>query len=171
MAGEPVQRVPFGLLSFLGMKVGGRNPDTLGRELVPMLDVTPNFLAPDISQSIVTTNTITAAGSEARITVPQGEAWRMISLSMVCAAFSAAGGVIYGTLGIGDLTGFITAVATMPSPYTVLTVNDTVRLGFAFPSPLVLPPGSVMHSSLMTDIGGARTCNIQCRALYHRLIV
>jgi len=171
MATEPVQRVPFGLLSFLGIKAGGQNPNALQRELMPVLDVTPNFLAPDLAQEIETTNTIGSAGDEARITIPQGEAWRMISMSMVVAAFSATGGVVYGALGIGDLTGFITAVATMPAPYTVLTTGDLVRLGFAFPSPLVLPPGSVLHSTLMTDLGGGVTANIQCRVLYHRLIV
>lgn len=171
MSSERIQRIAYGVLSFLGIRAGGLGPDSLNREIRPVLDITPNYLAPDLGQSIVTTNTVSLAGDEARMTIPPGEAWRMISMSMVVAAFSGTGGVVYGALGIGDQTGFITAVASMQTPYTVVDVGDLVRLGFAFPSPLVLPPGAVLHSTLMRGLGGGVTANIQCRALYHRLIV
>jgi hypothetical protein len=75
-----INRLPLGLLGFLGIKNGGRYPQELADTLAPVWDISPLYL---YSNSEVTTalQAISAIGSQAYQTVPTGELWYVLQQS------------------------------------------------------------------------------------------
>jgi hypothetical protein len=76
----PINRQPAGLLSFLGIKNGGRNPAVLGDTLIPQFDLLNWYLSQN-SESIFENQPITKLGLNTVYSVPQGETWAVLSAS------------------------------------------------------------------------------------------
>lgn len=77
-----IQRVPVGLLDFLGLKATGQNPVVMPDELQTVVDISQLYAAARWEQFQASTNTVNLIGfwGAATLTVPSGEMWLVDSL-------------------------------------------------------------------------------------------
>jgi len=75
-----INRIPQGLLGFLGIKNGGENPRQLSNVLVPVWETRDlyTFTNSEISSVILG---IAALGSQGYVTIPTGELWLILQQS------------------------------------------------------------------------------------------
>lgn len=78
-----IQRVPVGLLDFLGLKATGQSPTVMPDELVPTVDISQLYAAARWEQSTSTTSTVNLIGfwGTTTLTVPSGELWLVDSIT------------------------------------------------------------------------------------------
>lgn len=75
--GGPIARRPLGLLDLLLSQQQGDNPNDLGDSVQATLDLAGFYQSERITtESVAATSAV--VGSSASITIPQGEAWRML---------------------------------------------------------------------------------------------
>lgn len=79
MAG-PIARRPNGLLDLLLAQQQGKNPATLGDSVVPVIDLGPFYNSERVSMAR-TTGTYTVSGGAVTLSIPTGEAWKVLAIS------------------------------------------------------------------------------------------
>lgn len=91
----PINRLPWGLLGFLGIKNGGEYPQTLAQQLVPVWDLKELYLE-GASVLAGTASTVGATGYVAHLSPPPGEVWQVYDFQIVAAC--GAGEAFTGAL-------------------------------------------------------------------------
>lgn len=91
-----INRVPQGLLGFLGIKNGGENPKQLSNVLVPTWNTTALYQYGNSEVSTVLV-AINAVGSQAYVTVPAGEMWAILQQSAGCDTLGAGQTIEFST--------------------------------------------------------------------------
>lgn len=76
-----ISRIPQGILGFLGIKNGGRNPRYLVDQLAPTWDMTSLYLE-NAAQYQSTVSTLNATGYLALFSAPPGELWLVTDYSV-----------------------------------------------------------------------------------------
>ena len=131
-----INRLPLGLLGFLGIKNGGRYPQDLGAQLNPTWDLSPLYYNGN-SESRADVLAIAALGSQAFFTVPTGEAW-VVLLASAATGTLGAGVTIELGLQTTDAASLVTiAVSPMSGARTV-----GARCAVNLADPIYLGPGS-----------------------------
>jgi hypothetical protein len=166
-----IQQIPRGLLAALEAKGTGRNPQVLADFVQCAFELEPYFLATRLeAEGTVVTGATTGANS-AIVTVPTGEYWRLVNLSLQLSSFTDVAAVASGFVGILPVNGTTTCVlAEYNNPaWTPLGVlGRQLRVSWSSPYPLVLPPGTQLTGALQYAIG-AGTVSVTTRALFYRL--
>lgn len=169
-----MNRVPTGLLGLLDAKTSGFVPDTITREIRPVLELGDSFIAA-AGRTVKTSNDVSlaiAAGSfVAPLTVPAGKVWFLHSIAVEVRATGACtlqGNVVFTTdpsqLGLGQWATWNSAVVgavgsagsinpmfseRYPRPY-VMTAGNT----FSFYAATVATPAAltVWFNALVTEV-------------------
>jgi len=83
---SPLQKSPDGVLGALDLKVLGLNPNKFSDTLVPIVDVYDQYLANELATLESPTATITgpAVSADATLTVPNGQAYRVLAIGVYC---------------------------------------------------------------------------------------
>jgi len=76
-----INRQPSGLLDFLQVQAGGRNPDDLAQTVRPVVDIEP-FYWPDRLRGFNESFSLTSGQIEA-VTVPAGQVWKLLTVGHV----------------------------------------------------------------------------------------
>lgn len=98
-----INKLPEGLLGFLGIKNGGRYPDQLSSTLLPVADLLA-WYANTNRQYFRTAINIAALGQTTFFTVPAGEYWYVLHASFITGAMGG-GQVLNGFLSFTDAAG------------------------------------------------------------------
>lgn len=131
-----INRLPLGLLGFLGIKNGGRYPQDLADVLAPTWDLSQLYLNTN-SETRSDVVALNALGSQAFVTVPTGEAW-IVLLASAATGTLGAGVTFEIGLQTTDAAGLVTiAVSPMSGARTV-----GQRVAVSLPQPILLGPGS-----------------------------
>lgn len=141
----PINRLPGGLLSFLGIKNGGRTPQVLSEQLAPTFSLVDWYLQTN-SLSLQQNGNVTAVGFNANwFTVPSGETWAVLS-TMVNSQAALGAGV---TIAFGGAW-IRSALQVLPSPLTLMSPSFTtgaVAVAASAPAGAAVtfvPPGGVI---------------------------
>lgn len=151
----PINTLPLGLLAYLGIKNGGRNPAFLAETLLPTMDL--GFFYDGALRKFTTGAGVAVAAvglSAASITVPQGEVWIPDQILAYPQAALAAGvtvtyqvQVLQGnnSIQMSDFSGSWTA-----GQRPVLTLDG----------PFLIPPGSTFNIFCNSYAGAATNFEI-----------
>lgn len=131
-----INRVPAGLLGFLGIKNGGEAPKQLSNVLLPTWDTTQLYFNSNAEQR-ADVLAIAGLGSQAFFTVPNGESWIVLQSSAATGTLGA-GVTIELQLQTTDSAGLVT-IATCPMS-GARTAGQ--RCAVNQPSPVYLGPGA-----------------------------
>lgn len=153
-----IQGVPQGFLGSLSIKGTGKNPVFVSDNIIPVVDLGPNYTA-RFSEVVFQTTAVTNLGDASNLPVPEGEAWRLISLSAqmlnpgagVVAKFFA--GIRFGGTGVHS------RIFTMVEPRTA-AANEDIEIGGFVPTPLILSPGSNLTAALSITLAGAENLRV-----------
>lgn len=153
----PINRLPLGVLGFLGIKNGGRYPDQPTTNLAWVWSLEDFYLGAN-SEFVTATINPAALGSVNALTVPAGELW-----------FVSNYGVGSGTLGAGQSLQYALSITdpsntvSMPlSPVSNLaSTGNRASLG-ALPS-FVLPTGWSLAIQVTTIAAGPIACTASAR--------
>lgn len=85
-----INRQPYGLLSFLGLKNFGRNPAALADNLAATLDLRDWYLSTN-SESVAQNANVTAVGFNNFQSVPETETWAILGCTVNSQAVLGAG--------------------------------------------------------------------------------
>lgn len=131
-----INRVPGGLLGFLGIKNGGETPKQLATTLAPVWDLSPIYFNSNAEQR-ADVLAIAGIGSQSFLTVPNGEAWIILQSSAATGTLGA-GQTIELQLQTTDAAGLVT-IATCP-----MSGSRTVgqRCAVNQPAPVWVGPGA-----------------------------
>jgi hypothetical protein len=163
-----LQSIPTGFLSLLGIKTGS-NPNQSADFVQPVLSLDTFYLATSIDMGQALTALNTNVGDRAELTIPSGQAWRVLALSSLILVPSAPA-IIRLTTAIVNPT-LPNAVGVLPGfDVNIAAANDTAENGIALPQPIVFPTGTIFRTELMNDLG-AVTVTLGIRALFQRLVV
>jgi len=136
----PINRLPTGLLSFLGTKAMGVNPGSLAGELVPVMDLTKWYVTSTFENVATNANTITTGDSfPTGVVVPAGEVWYVDSFTVRVAnagASSASGVQAFVRIIAGGtyIRGYISEQSA-----ALVAATDVVLL--RIPGPFFMLPG------------------------------
>lgn len=143
-----MNRNPAGLIGLLDAKTSGFVPDTVNREIRPVLELGDHFIAA-ANRTVKTTNDSSGVYTPFflaawRLKVPDGKIWYLQSL-----------GLELRTVGAGAMAGFVVFAtdeaqlagnnwATFAQATSAITAGLEIRplVSLTFPRPLVLNPGS-----------------------------
>lgn len=103
-----LNKIPQGLLGFLGIKSGGRYPDSLGSQLVPVADLLL-WYANTNREYVRTGINVAALAQTTFFTVPNGEYWYVQNASFVTSALTA-GQTFAGKICSTDAAGLRTLI-------------------------------------------------------------
>lgn len=138
MNGPPeINRLPLGLLGFLGIKNGGRYPTALAPGLTPTWDQGRMYLEP-AARYVAGSGTINANGFVGSIAPQPGEIWVVHDCSLVVAA--GAGESWSGALCRGTVNGGSTINLTLDR---AAAASSTVSLPLVY-QPIWLVPGDII---------------------------
>ena len=169
MSGK-IQKVPPGLLSFLGIVGDGQTPSNLGSLVHPTVDLSPFYLARDLDSEGAPAAGQGAVGDSVSVTVPAGECWRMLGCGFIGSNMSVA--VMTITAQLRMRTPNDDAIGLHPDwfVFTTSSTNDVINNGVWFPEPFLAMPGTLFESMLpIAATGGTFTMNV--RPLFQRLRV
>lgn len=163
-----IQSIPAGYLSLLGVKQG-QNPGGAADFVQPVVSLDTFYLATSIDSARAASVGVSTEGSQAALTVPSTEAWRLLALGYNVINASAATSVRVGLQIIEPRTGL--PVAVFPADnVAIAAAGDSIFSGQLIPQPVVLPPGTVLRSYLGNALG-AVTIDLHVVALFQRFTV
>lgn len=163
MADGRIQRVPLGILSWLGLRNDGDQPRDFSGTVVPTTDMTAFYAALDQTQTIQTDAPTLAVGTGSIVTVPAGEAWLILAIGGLWSGFTA-GSVFRACIELGQGANLV-PVYTMDAAFTISAgATDVFRLPFVPPQPLILPGGGRIATTLLSTM--ANNATPQLRVLY-----
>lgn len=84
-----LNRIPWGLLGFLGIKNGGRYPEELSAVLLPTWDLLELYTVANRTVTTPRNATVNAVGYQAYETVPNGQIWYATQMSANAATLTA----------------------------------------------------------------------------------
>lgn len=144
----PLNKIPNGLLSFLGIKNGGRNPEQLGALLAPTWDLAQWYMATTYEYGVANAN-IAAAGliQFGPANINDGDTW-FVHAGGVAVDCTAGGASIAHNLGISDSSGNF--VPLIDIEYSAPTTWN----GRSYPRGFLLGPGEVLAQNV-AGIAGA----------------
>lgn len=133
-----INRLPLGILGFLGIKNGGRYPEELPSVLSPTWDFAEQYLA---TNSEVASNVlaIAAVGYQAFFTVPNGELWYVRGLSFATGTLGAG---VTLQLGIAWTDPSSTVTVGLRDPSDAQTTG--ARALVCLPETWIATPGSTI---------------------------
>lgn len=153
-----INKLPGGLLGFLGIKNGGEYPRDLSTVLLPTWDLSQFYAA--YNSEYVTANVgVAAIGANAAFTVPQDQAWLVLEFSASSVTLGAGQtiqlGLQYTDAGAG-------ATTHIESPTNVATVGLRAMVAMER-TPLYLNPGSTLGSTCVQLAAGPVTVAFSAR--------
>jgi len=133
----PISRRPAGLLDLLLAQQQGKNPSSLSDAVAPVIDLSLFYEQErvDLESKVLSAS---AVGQAATITVPQGESWKIVGLT-VRGTFNIIGSKIRLGLFFGIGTSAFAVVKELTS--TAVAATDKFGDGI-MPPGLILRPGS-----------------------------
>lgn len=160
-----VSGFPRGLLDLLGSNNFGENPSELSSVIVPVVDLTPLYLASRVaSRAGIGSTAIPVQGFNpvTLLTVPSGRVWAVYSAA---AGFSPEAGVT-GSVALAVISPTDNAYRTYLSPLVDAVAGDVTRIAAANFAPLWLGPGCQIGAYLI-NVTGAMTAasSIEANAL------
>jgi len=158
-----INKLPLGLLGFLGIKNGGRYPQELASVLAPTWDLSSLYLNAN-AENRVDVVAIAALGSQAFFTVPTGEAW-MVLLASAATGTLGAGVTIELGLQTTDAAALVT-IATSPMS-GARTVGARCAINLA--DPIFLGPGSTFGINCTQLVAGP--VNVTLATRFARLLL
>lgn len=164
-----LQSIPAGYLSLLGIKQGS-NPGQAADFVQPVVSLDTFYLATAIDSLRSALVGATNEGDQASLTVPSTEAWRLLAVGFNVNAFSAAAAAVRVAVQLVDPRGGFPVSVMDPMDKAIAATTDAVFSGILFPQPVVVPPGTVIRSYLLNDLG-AVTCTLMVTALFQRFTV
>lgn len=109
-----INRIPQGLLGFLGIKNGGRYPQELSPTLAPVVDLFDHYS--NTNREYQTASVAVAALGQTNFhTVPVGQWWYCCHASLFTATIGA-GAAYAGVLCMIDASGLVTTMLSSVSP-------------------------------------------------------
>ena len=162
-----IQKVPAGLLPFLGIVGDGQAPRSLADVVAPTLDTMPFYAARSLQVVAQNTAALSAAGAGTALVVPANEWWLVFGMSVSIFA-GAAAQQMAGFIGLQIPSGSNTVVmAASNSDLLSVAANDSNRCGWAG-SPFLLAPSSAINGALQRNVA-AGTVQVTTSALVMRL--
>lgn len=134
-----INRQPGGMLGFLGIKNGGRNPDQLSTVLAPTFDTRELYLRNAIILSRINV-AVAAVGFTSAGTVPVGESW-YVSNAFVNSQATLGAGQTIGGMGAAALTDGVAFSVSRLTEFNRFTVGQVYAAG-PVRDYTVLPPGT-----------------------------
>lgn len=170
MAGDrQVGVYPVGLVGQLGLRGDVGGPHELADTLVPTMSMEHLYAASDVVTTEGQTPTVSAAGSVATITVPQGAAWRIYSVGAILDAFTSAGDVGHASIIVSPPQAAFSCPVAFRADM-LATATSSFRFGVFIAQPMVLLPGSAIQLYLEKALVTG-TCRLSIRAMYQSLRV
>lgn len=162
-----VNQPPIGLQDFLGNQNFGENPNTLSSTLLPSVDLTP-FLGSQQLSFARNSGSRSGVGVAVSQTVPQGEAWFMLSVAVNQNTSVTAGAQCVGiTLtNVPGLPGISIKLAT--SQYVSIGVNEFVPAVWQPPIPVMFEAGTTINCHAFA-IPGAGPDFYEITSMFYRL--
>jgi hypothetical protein len=134
-----INRIPSGLLGFLGIKNGGRYPQQLSDVLMPTVNMAPWYIQTNIQSRRATPVNVTAVGFTSYLQVPAGELWAITAAQWNSNAVLGAGVSLRGFVAAAQIDGVGFAGAAL-GPYAAMTAGEVFVSGSTLQNPLILPP-------------------------------
>lgn len=130
MSAPAVNRLPLGLLSFLGIQNGGKYPDQLLPALAPVLDLSGHYVNTN-REYTGGSAAVAALASTNMVTVPTGQWWYCCHASLFTATLGA-GQAYGGVLAFQDAAGLVTTMlsGSVPAVSGAGTVFVNSAVGF-----------------------------------------
>jgi hypothetical protein len=153
----PINRIPWGLLGFLGIKNGGRNPSALADFVQPGWDLGELYLQTN-SEFFSTAGAVNALGYNVGFSSALAEVTWVHGYSVVTATLGA-GQALNGCIMVADQNG-ITGVAYGPIRDPGAVGN---RLLLALERPVILSPGQQIGFYISSIAAGPINYTTQIR--------
>lgn len=162
-----IQTQPRGLLSYLGIKSGGRNPENLADQVVGVVRLDPFYRARNLFHQNVATAGLSAVNDVSTLTVPQGQAWLVYSVTAHMRCTTIGDQVLLSIRTqlppptSGGAAGAI-RIVSMNTIQTAVAATAALPVSAFLPEPLLLHPGDLIEA-LIEDISlaaGTRTVNV-----------
>jgi len=109
-----LNKIPNGLLGFLGIKNGGHNPEELAPQLSAGFELF-HWYTQTNREFFRTAINLTALGQTTFFTVPAGEWWYVLHASLVTSVLGA-GQTLQAAIGFTDAPGLRTIIVQNPPP-------------------------------------------------------
>lgn len=135
-----INKLPFGLLGFLGLKNGGRNPQELAETLAPTMDLTDLYFGTN-KQLVRLSGNVTAIGFNLLGAVPNDEVWALTGCSCNSNAVLGAGVTLKGLMAYAAIDGAAYNVVALGA-YANMTVGEVWYSGTTTTEHFVLGPGT-----------------------------
>lgn len=147
-----INRQPRGLLDFLQVQAGGRNPDQLSETVRPVVDVEPLYW-PDRLRAVIEPTSL-ATGQIEFIEVPEGEVWKVLSVYQTTNL--GTGGYARYSFGLErvqplGLNGVYFGHAHVDNPAAAAA---DVAVGIQLPVPLIVTSGQRLVVRMDVKTGG-----------------
>jgi len=162
MAAE-INTLPIGLLSMLGLKEQGRNPDTLLGQVIPTLDLRDLYATQlqDNAAEVVSAATATGTFAVGAMKVPNNEIWYVQHFSVACNTSAVQ------TIDMAPIAKFLTLGMPL-GIYQSAPINAELRCA-ASNVPFFARPGTEFGVGVKTLTGGP--INVSLQAVFARLRV
>ena len=138
-----INRLPFGMLGFLGIKNGGRNPEVFSAELQATWDLQQLYFRTNMKLVRVNFNA-TGIGftSPVPLLVPDNEVWACHGGLLNSVSGLAAGQSISGFFAAANQDGAPSANVTPLGEYISASTPTVWASPWKWPTPQYLPPGT-----------------------------
>lgn len=164
-----VTRPPSGLLSLVGTKTLGQNPDALSELVRPVINLDQHYLLDQPLQTATATVVGGAIGTFASVQIPSGELWAVYNVAgqMVAAAVDTPGFYVRarGTAG----TGVLIPLAESQTYITPLPINGTANAIWNHDPPVLYGPSMFFDTFNFRTVNAATTFAI--RVSYRSLTI
>jgi len=164
----PLTVRPVGLLDFLGIQSGGKHPQSLARELLPVLALTDWYRESQVEVIQGTAaNCSSIASFVGLVTVPAGECWLVQSVDLFSTAAIPAGVTSFNAcLGESVVTAVCRNVLNDPRPANLVGSTGTLfRSVWTPPLQALILPGVTLGVQCVQYSGaGSVNMNVNVRA-------
>lgn len=163
-----INRQPYGLLSFFGIKNTGRNPASMGEVLSPTLPLDEWYLALN-SEPFTVNISVPVIGFTGFVQVPQFETWAILGCTVNSTAVLGAG----TTLQVQGAWARSSPAGQVVAPLTGLgTRSTTGQVATAFGEPqgyTLIPPGANIGVYCSEVVAGPVTCTLNLQRVVMQL--
>lgn len=166
-----INRPPLGLQGLLGSQNLGVNPDELGQQVLPTLDIFP-FYGAQLTTHFSIPGGRTTEGTIVSKVIPAGEMWGLIGVGAVCAGITGAGGDIQLSIQLAQLPGNAPGQfhPLVTGPLQTVNATNVPTLSLVLPFPLLLEPNTEIF--LVADVNTlAAADSFRLSILYYKLDV
>ena len=142
-----IQRYPNGLLELFGAKSGGENPNVLGPNVVPVVDILQTYGLGNVTEQ--NDGGATVAGAGQVITVPETE-WWLVYAASVRVAVSATQTGLHASLGLSTRleSPARVSLAWGALPDAAIAGTSCTIACWTPPAPMLCPPGTTFWGVL-----------------------